>query len=153
MYCTAYTTKKRRNYSSKSSVIKLIAVFFLSISLQVNASNYSQKVTMSTKDASLKSIFMEIEKQTGYHFIYTSETLRNCLKVSLDVKEATLKFTLDEAFKHQPLTYVFMDKNIVVKAKTKPIVTNGFPSNNKKGSSPKFTIGVSGSDKNVPLTV
>ena len=123
MYCTAYTTKKRRNYSSKSTAIKLAAVFFLSISLQVNASNYSQKVTMSTKDASLKSIFMEIEKQTGYHFIYTSETLRNCLKVSLDVKDATLKFTLDEAFKHQPLTYVFMDKNIVVKAKTKPIVT------------------------------
>ena len=107
--------------------IKFIAVFLLSITLQANAGSYSQKVTISIKDASLKSIFIEIEKQTGYHFIYTSETIRNSLKVSLEVKDATLKFTLDEAFKNQPLTYVFMNKNIVVKAKDKPIAINEQP--------------------------
>ena len=142
MYCIACPFNKNWKPTSKVNAIKFIAVLLLSISLQVNAKTYPHHVTISTKDASLKSVFLEIEKQTGYHFIYTSETLRNCLKVSLDVRNASLKFTLDEAFKNQPLTYVFMDRNIVVKSKAKTIAITEFHGSYKNDGRSNAALGL-----------
>jgi len=108
-------------------VMKFLILFMLAACLQVSARMYAQKVTLSQKDAPLKKVFKEIERQTGYHFIYTTEMLQNRPKVNLDIKDAPLQYVLEETFKNQELTYVFIDKNIVIKIKPEPVTATNQP--------------------------
>ena len=95
---------------------KLLVFCFLSLLFALNLQ--AQKVTITRKNAVLTNVLKEIERQTGYHFIYTNEMIQLGKPVNIDLKDATLQRALEEAFRSQPFTYVLMDKNIVVKNKT-----------------------------------
>jgi len=61
----------------KLLVMKLFAVFMLAFCLQAGAFGYGQKVTLTAKNASLKSVLTELKKQTGYLFFYNDAWLTN----------------------------------------------------------------------------
>ncbi|HWV65520.1 TonB-dependent receptor, partial [Chitinophaga sp.] len=95
------------------------SVFFLFIGvLQSYAKGYSQNITISMQQASAESVFREIEKQTGFGFIYAREELAKMKPIDLRVTNAALTSVLNIVFKDQPLTYTISDKNIVVKGRT-----------------------------------
>ena len=100
---------------------KLTAVLLVTACLQVSAKGYSQKVTLSASEVSLKKIFKEIRHQTGYLFFYSDELLQQARKVSIHVKDAPLHDVLDSCFKDQPLGYEIDGNTIVVDART-PVV-------------------------------
>jgi TonB-dependent starch-binding outer membrane protein SusC len=100
---------------------KLTAVLLVTACLQVSAKGYSQKVTLSDNEVSLKKIFKEIRHQTGYLFFYSDELLQQARKVSIHVKDAPLHDVLDSCFKDQPLGYEIDGNTIVVDART-PVV-------------------------------
>jgi TonB-linked SusC/RagA family outer membrane protein len=86
---------------------------------KVSAILNAQQVNLTLKNAPLETAFNEIKKQTGYSFWYDKEDLNNAAKISINVKNAGLKETLDQCFKNQPYTYEIFDKTIVVKRKAK----------------------------------
>jgi TonB-linked SusC/RagA family outer membrane protein len=96
------------------------AVFLLAVCLQVHATGYSQKLSLSRQEASLDQIFKEIRKQTGYLFFYDLEWLQKATPVSINVKNAPLKEVLDQLLAGQPLTYSIVDKTIVLSVKDVP---------------------------------
>jgi Tfp pilus assembly protein PilO len=50
-------------------IMKLTAILILTISLQGLAKSlHSQNVSLDVKNGSLKKVFKEIQKQTGYYF-------------------------------------------------------------------------------------
>ena len=56
--------------------MKIIAVLLFAFCMHVNATGYSQTVTLQLKNAPLTTIFTEIKNQTGYSFVYTREDLQ-----------------------------------------------------------------------------
>jgi TonB-linked SusC/RagA family outer membrane protein len=99
--------------------VKLLAAFFISITLQVSASTYAQKVTFAKKEASMKELIAVIQKQTGYSFIISSELLKIAKPVSVNLKNSSLKDALDQSFNAQPFDYIINNKTIIVVDKKK----------------------------------
>ncbi|MBL7737286.1 MAG: SusC/RagA family TonB-linked outer membrane protein [Chitinophagaceae bacterium] len=97
--------------------MKLTIFFLLAACLQVGASGYAQRITISLTNVSLDKIFKEIERQSEYHFFYKDRLLRQAESVSVNVRNVSVEEALDQCFKERPLTYTILDKTIVVKAK------------------------------------
>ena len=108
-------------------IMKLTVILLTIACLQLHASGYSQKITITVKDASLEEVFKKINKQTGYLFLYTDELLLQSKKISVTAKNASLEEILDRCFKDQPLTYSIVEKTIVVKRKYEPKAVAALP--------------------------
>ena len=111
------SSKRRRHFTKTLLIMKFIAIFLFAAGLQVSATGYSQTITLAQNNVSLKKVFREIEKQSGYQFFYKDRLIRQTGNVSVNVHNATVETVLNECFKNQPLSYTVLDKIIVVKAK------------------------------------
>jgi TonB-linked SusC/RagA family outer membrane protein len=90
--------------------------FILTITFcQVTARGVSQNVTLSLNDASLKRVFAEIRRQTGFQFFYKDQLLQQATKVNIRVTDVPLEQALDSCLKDQPFTYQIVDKTVVLK--------------------------------------
>src|ERR1700748_1398791 len=71
--------------------------------LHAHGGVFSQNVTLSGRNLSLKKVFKEIEKQTGYTFFCNADLLNSAKPVSLNVKDAPLSEVLEHCFSDEPL--------------------------------------------------
>jgi len=90
----------------------------LILSFNVSASVYSQKISLSYKDASLREVLQSIRKQSGYSFLFTSSVLNVAKPVTVNLDQVDIEKTLQIIFSDQPLNYRIDDKVIVIKSKT-----------------------------------
>ena len=118
---------ERRYLTKTLRIMKLILAMLFLACLSASATGYSQKVTLSKRGAHLEKVFKEIKKQTGYEFLYTDEMLQGCVPVTIRVKDVGLSEALNACFWNQPLSYVIMEKTVVVKPKA--AVMFQFPDN------------------------
>lgn len=95
--------------------MKLTVVIILAISFQTVANTYGQKITISKRNASLRELFKEIRKQTGYDFIFNSEVIDQKGPFSIEVKDKEVSEALKEILAPNHLTFTIKDKNIIVK--------------------------------------
>src|ERR1700743_202177 len=78
----------------------------------------AQTVTLSVHNASLESVFKEIDRQSGYRIVYPN--LSGTHPVSLNVKDEPFRRTLDSALKGQPFEYTIVQHTVAVRRKTTP---------------------------------
>jgi hypothetical protein len=78
---------------------------------------FVQGNSLSGKEAPLEHLFKSIQKQSGYHFLYTDELVRTASPVSVSLKDVTLDKALEHIFSGQPFRYTILERTIVVKAK------------------------------------
>jgi TonB-linked SusC/RagA family outer membrane protein len=109
-------------------VMKLTTILLLMACVQLSAAGNAQRISISGQNISLKKVFADIQKQSGYSFLYFEEDLQNAKKVNLNVRDEELSQVLKEVFEKQPLTYTVIEKTIVVKekkvvAETPPAIT------------------------------
>ncbi|MFT4205315.1 MAG: SusC/RagA family TonB-linked outer membrane protein [Chitinophagaceae bacterium] len=107
-------------------MMKLTAFLLLVACMHVSAKGFTQNVTLHAKNESLKKVFTEIRRQTGYLFFVNEALLDKASRVTVQLKNAPLEKALDDILKEQSLTYSILGNTIVVKPKT--IVLNGNPS-------------------------
>lgn len=98
-------------------VMRLTAMLLLVGCLQVTAKGIAQKVSISRENVSLKKIFTDIKRQTGYLFFYNARLLESAEPVTISVKDTEMKEVLDKCFSNQPLTYKIVNRTIVVSAR------------------------------------
>jgi len=108
----------KRHVNKLLLIMRFTTVILIATIMQVSAAGFAQRITLSKKKVSLKSVFKEIRKQSNYDFIYTDELLQNAKPVDINVKEALLGEVLDEVFQGQPLSYTIEDRTVVLKEKT-----------------------------------
>lgn len=72
------------------------------------------QLSISRKEAPLRQLLTDIEKQTDYNFYINPALLRKTNKVTIDVTNASLQQVLDHCFKNQPLQYIIVDKTITI---------------------------------------
>ena len=101
-------------------IMKITIFLMIAFCLQVSAESYSQKITISEKNAPLHKVFKEIEKQSGYVFWYESSLIPSNSKVNVSVRNAELEDVLEMCFANQPLTYSILGKTIVLKERPTP---------------------------------
>ena len=136
---------KQRLFIKTLMIMKLTAIFLLAACLQVSASGYGQKISLSQKNVTLEKIFREIRKQSGYSFLYNNQQLEKVKKVTVEVKDASIEDVLDICFKEQTLTYTIVEKTIVVKPREEAV-------NLSVPSAPLAVITGSVTSKGVPLS-
>lgn len=107
--------------------MKLTVILVLAACLQVNANGYAQKVTLQVKNVPLENIFMSIKSQTGYGFFFDQELMKQSSPVTVNIKDVSLESALSICFQNQPLTYSIVGQTIVVKEKTRSLLSNMVP--------------------------
>jgi len=85
----------------------------------------SQVINLSVKNASLESVFTQLEKQSGYTFFYKVELIRTLPAVTVDIRHATIQEALDLCLAHEPLSYSIIQKTVVIKPKAEPAPQTG----------------------------
>lgn len=111
-------------------IMRITAILLLAVTLHVSASSYSQKVSISGNNLSLKSIFKTIEKQTGYSFVFDKSVIENSKRINLELINADLTQVLDVVLHKQELTYEIRNNIIGIKGASeqkKQVVTEEFP--------------------------
>lgn len=98
-------------------VMKLTAFILLAACLQVAAHSEAQTVTLSKKNATLKSIFAEIRKQTGYDFFYEEKVIKGASRVNIEVTNVSIGEALDICLEKQGISYMITGTTIVLKRK------------------------------------
>lgn len=98
---------------------RLITAFIFTIiaCLLTSMRVHAQKVTLSYRKASLKTIIADIEHQTEFKFFYNKNLLRYAQKVDIQVTNVPLKEALEVCFKEQPLKYVIIENRITIQPK------------------------------------
>jgi TonB-linked SusC/RagA family outer membrane protein len=74
----------------------------------------AQRVTISQKNAPLRTIFTSIKEQTGISVIYETPLLRNATRVTLQINDLPLQDALKLIFEHQPIRYEYTPGSKVI---------------------------------------
>lgn len=112
-YCSS-SLPKGKALTKTLRMMKLTAIFLLSTCLAASANSYSQKVTLSERNASLEIIFKKIKAQCGYTFVYRDEWFKHAKTVTLEMKDVPVTEALDACFKGQPFYYAIVERTVVI---------------------------------------
>jgi len=104
--------------------MKLTTFLLIAFCLQVAASTHAQSVTLSVKNAPLKKVFIEIQKQTGLNILVKESLLEKAEKVTLDVHNMPVNDVLSLCMKNQALNSSIEGGVIVVKEKLPEILSS-----------------------------
>lgn len=102
--------------------MRLTTVILIATFLQVSATGFAQKITLSKSNAPLKTIFRELRNQSGYVFLCTENQLKISKPVNINVNGADFQDVLTQIFENQPLTYNINEKTITIKEKERSVI-------------------------------
>lgn len=102
-------------------IMKFTAIFLISASMAASATGFSQQITLVKKNVPLTRVFKEMQKQSGFDFIYTYELVEPLGNISVNFSHVPLKEALDECLKDKPLTYRIEDKTVIIQRKAQTI--------------------------------
>ncbi len=105
--------------------MKLSLFLILICTAQISASTLlGQQVSIKT-EASLRTVFDELNKQTGTFFMFNEEDLNSEITVELNMKNVSLEDALDEICKQAPIKYEIVEDFVVITKKPalpKPVI-------------------------------
>lgn len=102
--------------STKTLLAMKLTFLLMTVALlNASAAGYSQTVSFSGKEVSLKAVFSAIRKQTGYVVFYDNNLLKTTHPVTLTLEDATLEALLAASLRGQGLSYAIVEKTIAIK--------------------------------------
>lgn len=106
------------NYVKNIQKLRLVIIFLVVMVVQAKAEVFSQlKISLSVENASVETVFNIIRLKTGLDFVYTSHSIENAKKVSINANLLTIEQVMDQMVKNQDFTYIILEKTIIIKAK------------------------------------
>ncbi|GAA0540350.1 TonB-dependent receptor [Chitinophaga japonensis] len=96
--------------------MKLAALLLLSCICRGNSA-FAQKITLQEQHTSLEKLIRDIEQQSGYTFFLDYALLDPEKKISVNIKDGTLREAIDQCLQPFALAYNIVGKTIVVKKK------------------------------------
>lgn len=95
--------------------IQATLFFLIFLLLQLGYAAKAQKVKISGKNLQIDQVFDQIQKQTGYSFIYRIKDLENVRTLDMDVQDVSLTDAMDLVLKNSNLSYVLKNKTIIIR--------------------------------------
>ena len=113
--------KKRRKLQHTLQKMKLLVVCLLAgfCTCHASASAQNGRISLNVTDSKLSEVFQQIEKLSGYMFIYQSGDLAGVDNISLNETDAELSSILDKCLAGTGLTYTFRDNLIIIQNKAR----------------------------------
>lgn len=99
-------------------IMNLTTILLVVTMLQVSAAGFAQRITFVQKDATLKQIFTEIQRQTGYSVLLSGTEAQSDQRIDADFKDASLEQVLKTVLKNQSVDFTIEDKMIVIRDKS-----------------------------------
>ena len=103
---------QRGRYLLVIAVLCFTALFSTRVSAQGN-----RNITINKQNVPFEEIVRDVESQTDYSFMYSTETVRNIGSVSVNVTDVTIKHLLDIILAGKPCTYQIEDNVVIIKTK------------------------------------
>ena len=101
-------------------IMRMTTFFLLVFMLHVSAKSTSQTITMQGRGISLKKVFDQVYRQTGYVVFGNEQLFENSLPVTVYAQNMPLTEFLTTVFHTQPLTFSIDSKTIFLSPKTYP---------------------------------
>lgn len=98
-------------------IMRLTTIILITAIMQVSASSFAQKITLSERNAPLRKVFDKILSQSGVEFIVSANMLKEAKLVSIQVKDMELNDVLEQIFDKQELQFAIENKSVVVSRK------------------------------------
>src|SRR5690625_6426829 len=96
--------------------MKLITVRMMWVFVHLSAIDvYAQLVSLHEQESELGQVILEIRKQTGFNFLFSTEVLAKANRVTVNFNDWSLQKALDAIFEKQPLSYSIIEETIVIK--------------------------------------
>jgi TonB-linked SusC/RagA family outer membrane protein len=119
--CCNFFRIQRKLVAKTLLIMKITAVLFLAFCLSVNAKGYSQKISLSLKNAKLERVFSEISTQSDYTFVYTESLLKKAKRITATQNDASIDKVLEEVLKGQGLTFSLLNSIVIIKELELPV--------------------------------
>lgn len=101
-------------------IMQFTAFLIIAVCLKVNGRANAQEINLALRNVPLSKVFKEIQKQTGYQFLYPDELLKSKKQVSIVLRSASLQQALDKCLAPEMLDYVIDDRTIIIRRKQNP---------------------------------
>lgn len=103
-------------------IMRLIILFITAGLLQVNASGFAQRISLTEHNTSLKTIIKKIRAQSGYDFIGDADLINNAKPITISVKGVSLEEALNACFSTSEISYSIDNRIVAFKKKDKVIL-------------------------------
>lgn len=101
--------------------LNLIIFFLTGMLMQVSAISTAQ-ITLSERKTPLLAVIKSLKKQSGYHFFYNDQNLKEARPVTVSLKNVSLEEALKACMEGQELTFKIEEKMVVIKPKPKSLL-------------------------------
>lgn len=125
---------------SKLNYYQLVITLLFVFSLSFPAFAQNKQISLSVQDATLKTIFSQIEKQSSYRFSYRDADIDNIADVSIQVANGTINGVLDQILQPKNLQYSVSSNKVMIT-----------PTQSKKQGKVKVISGTVADDKGEPI--
>jgi TonB-dependent starch-binding outer membrane protein SusC len=97
-------------------IMRISTLLFLISTLSVSASVYSQsqRFNLTQKDATIRQVFDEIEKQTSFKFFYLNEQIDDKRMVDMALNNTTVEEVLEKMFDPSQVKYKVFENHLIV---------------------------------------
>jgi TonB-linked SusC/RagA family outer membrane protein len=121
-------------------------LFFVGLlSLQLSAQN-ARLISINKQNVPFEEIVRDVESQTSYTFMYSTETAKGIGRVTVKVSNATIKQLMDLVLTGKQYTYSVENNVVVLKVKEKEK-----PALGKESQKPVKITGIVTENNNIPL--
>lgn len=108
----------------KTYLRTIMRIFLLIISIGLTSAyanpSYTQtKIDIDAKELALEDLFKKIQDKSEFIFFYKDDILDKNIRVSLELRKATISEILDTAFTNTDLTYKIDDRQVVINRRPK----------------------------------
>lgn len=105
--------------------ISLTTISCFLVCLQISATALAQKVTLKNKSITLKEAFREVNKQTGYHYLWSAKRVNSNTRIAIDIKNMELDQAIRQIIHGLQLSYKIQGKLITIRERENtPTVSN-----------------------------
>ncbi|WP_240049346.1 TonB-dependent receptor [Mucilaginibacter psychrotolerans] len=105
-------------YPKKFLLVMKLATFIVFLAfMQASATVFSQNITLKQKEVTLKKVFNEIHKQTGYSVYWSPQTISKVPRIKADFQDTPLEDVLKNCLRNTNLTYTIDGKSVIIKEK------------------------------------
>ena len=99
-------------------VMKLLMVLMVTALLQASAAtSNAQSLSLVNKRITIKQVFKEIRKQTGYNVLWEADKLQTNQTIAAAFNNASLDEVLKKCLAGKPLTYAIDEKTVIIKTR------------------------------------
>ena len=131
-------------------VMKLCMLFIVCFQLTVSAAlSQEKKVSLDMQNVSAEILFREIQRQTGYCFVFNEEHAKKLDQISIHVSQKAISEVLQDILWKNGLTWKFENDIIMVSTRDaqvqeEPIKVHGVVIDEKGDSIPGVTVQIKG---------